>query len=140
MRNLNSCGPFNEVRFYGESSNHGRILHFKSTNKTDHVDRTVNGGGGTWTTLLNPPGVPGVLAATTIPLTGHTANLPTTADNFNLATNGGDFDAVFPMAQVQWFQGGGDSYLVARSGNRWDMDESGTTFLHDSIHRMWLRM
>lgn len=113
-----------EVRFYGESSNHSRILNFKSS-ESNLISHFQTGTGGT---NIND------LKAGYTPLTGHTAVLPFQAtgraqnQNNNAMLNRPFFKASSPVSD--WRVGRGDD---------WEMDDNPNNQINSTIHQVWIR-
>ncbi|WP_299216161.1 immunoglobulin-like domain-containing protein [uncultured Aquimarina sp.] len=116
---------FEEVRFYGETTGHTRIINFKTSyiNALNYLKTGVG----------NFIGINNVANFTA--LSGHTANLP--GQTANYFTNQGDNALTeFPFsrsAQFHWgIRGGGVN------GNRWEVDDSAIN-TQSTIHRVWVR-
>lgn len=107
-----------ELRWYGTTSGHPRILHFASTQGVDSwISRRANGFGGVRTTFTA--------------LAGHSANLPASANTFL-----GNNDVIlteFPFYQssvAHWSAGG---------FNRWELDDYPGNASNATVHRIWVR-
>ncbi|WP_298543369.1 immunoglobulin-like domain-containing protein [uncultured Aquimarina sp.] len=116
---------FEEMRFYGETTGHTRIINFK-TSYTNALNYLKTGVG-------NFIGINSVANFTA--LSGHTANLP--GQTANYFTNQGDNALTefpfFRSAQFHWgIRGGG------ATGNRWEVDDSAIN-TQSTIHRVWVR-
>lgn len=126
-----SSFTFSELRFFGKTSGHSRILHFKTTdNNTINYFKT---GTGSMTAI----------ATSYTSLAGHNANLPASASSFfpdqgNLAMTN------FPFwlgGTYHWGIKGG-----ATNGTslfRWELDDypanGGTGFQNSTLHQIWIR-
>lgn len=112
-----------DVRFFGVTSNHQRILHF-STNRANVINYIQTGTGnmsGIQTGFTNYAGSG-----------GGTANLPGNANTFNpnqgnLALTNNPF---YRNSNNQWDIG---------NGNDWDVDNNVNNANHNTIHRVWIR-
>ena len=113
--------PFTEIRFYCESSGHGRVMDFR----TSHAASI--------TYLTTGTGTMSGVASSFSAIAGHTSNLPATMDN--QFTNEGD-DALtnFPM-----IEGGVAHWGVRGAGGRWECDDNPGDDSLDTIHRVWVR-
>lgn len=119
-------GKFNvgEVRFYGATAQHNRVLHFKTS-----VESCINylqTGTGTCSGL----GTSGTFTA----LSGHTAFLPASATAWQ--SNRGDYAMgylPFYAAGAQWNIATGDT------NDDWEMDFDTNNDLQSTIHRVWVR-
>jgi hypothetical protein len=117
--------PFSEVRFYGATAGHGRIIHFK----TAHAN-TLNyfkSGTGSMT------GVNGSFTA----LAGHTGFLPNSASSFFV--NEGNF----AMTNFPFWLGATYHWGIRGQDYRWEMDDypanGGSGFQHNTFHQIWIR-
>ena len=110
---------FSEIRFFGRSSGHPRVIHFK----TDHSG-TINyfkSGSGT---------MDGFIANI---LGGHTASLPATANSFS--SNQGDF----AMTEAPFSEDANAFWNMRGSELRWEADDDSGGFANDTLHRIWIR-
>jgi hypothetical protein len=113
-----------EVRFYGESSSHARILHFR-TNEPNMIAHFQTGTGGTNISDLQ---------AGFTPIAGHNANLPFLANG--RAVNQGN-NAMLNRP----FRKSNDPVYDWRinSGNDWEMDDNPNDQSNDTWHQVWIR-
>lgn len=111
---------FDEVRFYGITSNHERVINFKSSHPaTVAYFRT-----GVGSTL----GIQGAFTA----LNGHTAMLPGIIDDSNV--NQGNYAMTeYPL----WIYGARHWYISPTVG-RWEVDDY-TFGLPATVHQIWVR-
>ncbi|PIA79373.1 hypothetical protein BFR04_00540 [Gaetbulibacter sp. 4G1] len=118
---------FEEIRFYGETTGHTRIINFK----TPYISglNYLKTGLGHFGGINNPSNF------TT--LTGHTANIPALAGNF-FASHGDNALTEFPF-----FSSGQNHWGIRGSGNRWEVDDAPTAASpvnsQSTIHRVWVR-
>jgi len=113
---------FTELRFYGETSGHGRIIHFKTTHEsTLNYFRTGLG---------NMDGIEGSYTL----LTGHSALLPGSAVN-EYGDQGNYAMTYFP------FWNSGRYHWGIRAGDRWEVDDflRYDEFNNDTFHQIWIR-
>ena len=127
---LNSF-TFTELRFYGRTSGHSRIVHFKTTD-----NNTINYfkiGTGSMSTI----------ASNFTPLTGHNANLPASATSF-FSDQGNLAMTNFPFwlgGTYHWGIKGGATN--GTSLYRWELDDypanGGTGYQNNTFHQIWIR-
>jgi VCBS repeat-containing protein len=110
---------FSEVRFFGKSSGHNRVIHFK----TDHP--------GTVDYFKSGIGTMDGFGANV--LVGHTAYLPASADSFS--PDKGDF----AMTEAPFFEDSNAFWNIKGSGQRWEVDDNSDGFANDTLHRIWIR-
>jgi len=113
---------FEEMRFYGTTTGHTRIIDFK-TNYTN-VLNYVKTGTGSFYGLNNN--------ATT--LTGHTANIPLTASLNGFFGSQGDF----ALTNFPFYVAGNHHWGIRGLGNRWEVDDQANN-TQSTIHRVWVR-
>ena len=119
MNSLN----FTEVRFYGKTSAHSRVIHFK----TSHAGTLSYFKGNN--SSINP--MNGVQTSYTL-LTNHTAYLPNSARDF--FENQNDYAMTFfPF----WL--GGTYHWGIGAGNRWEVDDYPNNYLNNTHHQIWIR-
>ena len=113
---------FEEVRFYGETTGHNRVIDFK-TSYINVLNYLKTGSG-------NFAGIQAPFNHTTLP--GHSANIPGQA--FNIFSNQGNLASTeFPFWRSGQFHWG-----IRGLGNRWEVDDAaGNT--QSTIHRIWVR-
>jgi len=114
---------FEEIRFYGQTSLHSRVIDF--TTKYPAAISYIKTGSGSFAGINN--------AANYTLLGDHTASIPANApDSWS---NEGDFALTnFPFwrsSQAHWGIKGG--------GNRWEVDGYPNNFNNSTIHRVWVR-
>ncbi|MDY8134877.1 T9SS type A sorting domain-containing protein [Aquimarina sp. 2201CG5-10] len=116
---------FEEVRFYGETTGHTRIINFKTSyaNGLDYLKTGLGNFAG-----IN---IPSNFTA----LVGHTANIPAQAINV-FSSQGDNALTEFPFwrsGQFHWgIRGGGTN------GSRWEVDDNAVN-TQSTIHRVWVR-
>ncbi len=113
---------FEEIRFYGESSGHSRVIDF-TTNYATAIDY-VKTGSGSFSGINN--------AANYTLLSGHSANIP---QNVNETyPNNGDYALTeFPFFTISQYHWG-----IKGSGSRWEVDDFSNN-TNSTIHRVWVR-
>jgi hypothetical protein len=116
---------FTEIRFACRSSQHGRIVDFKTTSPTCLA--YFRTGSGTCGTAIN--------TGTTL-LPGHTGMLPAAANNGN-ASMGTTALTFFPFfgTLYSWSMDG----LWSGQPVRWECDNATMTDVGHTIHRVWVR-
>lgn len=111
-----------EVRFYGESSRHSRILHFKH-DQQDMIDYFQTGSGS-----INVTDLRNNFTA----LTGHNADIP------SLATGGNNNKGNNAMVQNPFGNNNGGARRQWHLLDRWRMDDNGGNGA-STIHRIFIR-
>lgn len=123
---LMSAIPFDEVRFYGITSAHKRVLNFK-TFHTGTVSYFKTGIGST-------EGIKSNFS----PLANHTAFLPAAIDQS--ATNKGNYAMTdYPLwttYMYHWYLGG---VFAPCSSIRWEVDDYPCSILPSTFHQIWVR-
>lgn len=113
--------PFTQLRFYGKTSFHARIIHFKTTHaNTIAYFKTGTG---------SMTGIAGSYTA----LTGHTANLPaSTTDYFSNQGN-------IAMTNFPFWLNGNYHWGIKGLGNRWEVDDMSGNSAYHTFHQIWVR-
>src|SRR6476661_1999443 len=119
---VSSLNP-QEVRFYGQTSAHTRVIHFKTTLAS--VLSYLKTGTGSMSNL----GAAGTFTA----LAGHTANLPASADAYY--SNQGTIAAT----EVPIYRGSTNHWGIRGAGSRWEMDDFPNNSANSTIHRIFVR-
>ncbi|WP_041567038.1 fibrinogen-like YCDxxxxGGGW domain-containing protein [Nonlabens dokdonensis] len=117
---------FETVRFYGITSNHSRVVHFKIT-QSETVSYFSTGSGSM--NLAN-------LISNHVPLTGHTANIPFTADR--VESNRGDY----AMTRRPFRDNNVSDWTIKQNGaggDDWEVDDNVNNANSDTLHRIWIR-
>lgn len=118
--------PFDEIRFYGITSEHNRIIHFK-TSHTGTVSYFKTGMGST-------EGI----SSNFLPLANHTAFLPAAIDMS--ATNKGNYAMTdYPLwtaSMYHWYLGGVDAFCTSI---RWEVDNYPCYSVPSTFHQIWVR-
>lgn len=112
---------FGEVRFFGRTSGHDRILHF-STEAADCVEYFRTGAG-----ACNG------LDVESRELDGSSANLPSAINN-RFADRGDRALTNFPF-----FESAAHHWSIQGAGKRWEVDDFPGDERHDTVHRVWVR-
>ncbi|MBQ4820615.1 FG-GAP-like repeat-containing protein [Aquimarina sp. MMG016] len=112
---------FSEMRFYGETSGHSRILSFT----TDYISALnhVKTGMGTFDGIEN----------NFTALANHTANHP--GDAVNDFPNLGDY----ALTEYPFYRSGSAGWGIRGRGFRWEMDDFTNHGDNNTIHRVWAR-
>jgi hypothetical protein len=117
---LNSF-TFSELRFYGKTSAHSRVIHFK----TSHA--------GTLSYFKTGTGSASGIQSSYTALTGHSAYLPASSSSF-FTNQGNGAMTEFPYwvnATYHWGISGG--------GYRWEVDDFPNTNANNTHHQIWIR-
>ena len=118
-----SVFPFSELRFYGKTSAHSRIVHFK----TSHAS-TIN----YFTTGIGS--VTGIATAGNFTtLTGHTANIPANLDGYY--TSQGNY----AMTEFPFFKGAAYHWGIRGGTYRWEVDDYPANSANSTLHQIWIR-
>jgi hypothetical protein len=116
---------FTELRFYGATSGHTRIIHYKTTH-TNTISYFKSGTG-------SMTGVNGSFTA----LAGHTGFLPNSASSFFV--NEGNF----AMTNFPFWLGASYHWGIRGQDYRWEMDDypayGGSGYQHNTFHQIWIR-
>lgn len=113
--------PFTELRFYGRTSLHARVIHFK-TSHTSTINYFKAGTG-------NMVGIASNFTA----LTGHTAYLPGSTAHY-FSDQGNSAMTNFPIYLVGTYHWG-----IKGSGNRWEVDDFLNNYTYNTHHQIWIR-
>lgn len=119
---------FTSARFYGKTSGHSRILHFKTS--LAGAISYMKTGTGSMTGLAN--------SANYTLLSGHTAVLPAGIDNY-YSNYGNNSITTFPFWKSganHWGIGATD---VNGSANRWEMDDYPNGPANSTYHQIWVK-
>lgn len=118
---LLSAFDFSELRFYGESSGHIRVVHF-STDHAGTLDyvRSGNGSMSGFTASLVDLGVNG-------------PSLPLGASAFT--SNRGNL----ALTEAPFYIDGMAYWNIRGEGIRWEVDDFAVNFSNDTLHRVWIR-
>ncbi|WP_420572893.1 hypothetical protein [Kordia sp.] len=113
---------FEEVRFYGETTGHNRIINF-TTSYSNVLDYLKTGVG-------NFSGISSAINYATLP--GHSANIPGQA--FNVFSSQGDL----ALTEFPFWRSGSFHWGIRGLGNRWEVDDFAVN-TQSTIHRVWVR-
>ncbi|MHA7102324.1 RHS repeat domain-containing protein [Roseivirga pacifica] len=116
---LNQFSGDFEVRFYGETNAHSRKIHFKTPLGTEYLKTGTGSFAG--------------LAASNVLLSGHTANLPTSAASYY--SNQGDL----ALTNFPFYRAGTYHWGISGAGTRWEVDNPPSGSTYNTIHRVWVR-
>jgi hypothetical protein len=114
---------FSELRFYGKSAAHSRVIHFK-TSHTNTINYFKNGTG-------NMTGISTTGNYTL--LTGHSAYLPASAANYF----SDQYNAA--MTEFPFWLSGTYHWGIRGSGLRWEVDDFVNTYAYSTFHQIWIR-
>lgn len=113
--------PFTELRFYGKTSAHTRIIHYK-TSHTNTINYFKTGSGS----------MTGIASSFTA-LTGHTANLPASTTDY-FTSQGNNAMTNFPYWKVSVSHWG-----IKGADFRWEVDDFANDSSKDTFHQIWIR-
>jgi hypothetical protein len=112
---------FTELRFYGKTSLHARVIHFKTSHST-----TIN-------YFKTGTGSMSGIANSFTSLTGHTAYLPASTANY-IVDQGNSAMTNFPM-----YLNGTYHWGIKGSTLRWEVDDFPNNFSNSTYHQIWIR-
>ena len=118
---LLSAMTFTELRFYGKTSAHGRIINFK-TSHSNTINYFKTGTGDANGLNLNFS-----------PLTGHSSYLPSSANDYFF--NEGDQ----AMTNFPFWLNGTYHWGIKGSGSRWEVDDYPNDYSKHTFHQIWIR-
>jgi hypothetical protein len=113
--------PFTELRFYGRTSLHARVIHFK-TSHTSTINYFKTGTG-------NMVGIASNFTA----LTGHTAYLPGSTAHY-FSDQGNSAMTSFPIYLVSTYHWG-----IRGGALRWEVDDFLNNYTYNTHHQIWIR-
>jgi hypothetical protein len=117
---LNSY-TFTELRFYGKTSAHSRVIHFK----TSHA--------GTLSYFKTGTGTMNGIAGSYTALTGHNAYLPNSSANF--FTDQGNSS----MTEFPFWVNGVYHWGIRGGASRWEVDDFPNSSANSTYHQIWIR-
>ena len=125
MNSLN----FTEVRFFGKTSAHSRVIHFRTSHAgTISYFKTGTGSMSSLGVNKTTGSFPSFTA-----LTGHNANLPGSAKNYY--TNQNDSAMTnFPFWLSSTYHWG-----IRGQGRRWEVDDFPNSSAYSTHHQIWIR-
>jgi hypothetical protein len=112
---------FTELRFYGKTSLHTRVIHFKTSN-TNTISYFKTGVGS----------MSGVATSFTS-LTGHSAYLPASTAHY-ISDQGTIAMTNFPM-----YLSGTYHWGIRGGGARWEVDDFLNSYTYNTYHQIWIR-
>ncbi len=116
--------PFDEIRFYGYTTDHNRVIDFKTSHE------------GTTSYFKTGVGSTGGISSTFTPLADHTSLLPAAIDM--TVSNMGDYAmTAYPLwtgSTYHWYLGGQDPFCT----QRWEVDNYPCT-TPSTFHQIWVR-
>ncbi len=116
-----SSYTFTELRFYGKTSYHNRVINFK----TSHAN--------TISYFKTGTGSMSGIASSYTALTGHTAYLPnSTANYFTDQAN-------YAMTEFPFWLNGTYHWGIRGGGSRWEVDDFSGNFAYSTYHQIWIR-
>lgn len=112
---------FSETRFYCQTTNHNRVIHFKTS--VAGVLAYLQGAGNNDPNYWNR----GFTA-----LAGHSANLPA-------AANTSFFVPSTPMTEFPYYAAGAYHWALSGGGSRWECDDYIGSAAATTLHQVWVR-
>lgn len=112
---------FTELRFYGKTNAHSRIIHFKTSHaNTLNYFRTGNG---------NMTGIASSFTA----LTGHSAFLPASTANYF------DNQGTLAMTNFPFWLNSTYHWGIRGHDSRWEVDDFPGNSAYNTYHQIWIR-
>ncbi|MFS4416774.1 DUF11 domain-containing protein [Maribacter sp. 2307ULW6-5] len=108
-----------ELRWYGETSGHNRVIHFRSDIGLNYAETGTGNFSG--------------INSSNTKLTGHTANAPDVING--LYSNQGDF----ALTNFPYYRGASFHWGIRGNGNRWEVDDYPNNASRSTIHKIWAR-
>jgi len=112
---------FTELRFYGKTSLHNRIIHFKTSNAN------------TISYFKTGTGSMSGIATSFTSLTGHSAFLPASTAQY-IIDQGTIAMTNFPMYLTSTYHWG-----IRGGGSRWEVDDFLNSYTYNTYHQIWIR-
>jgi|UPI00047FB0CA hypothetical protein len=112
---------FTELRFYGKTALHTRVIHFKTSN--ENTISYFKTGTGSMT---------GIATNFTF-LTGHSAYLPASTAHY-ISDQGTIAMTNFPM-----YLSGTYHWGIRGGGSRWEVDDFLNSYTYNTYHQIWIR-
>jgi hypothetical protein len=117
---LNSF-TFTELRFYGKTSGHSRVMHYKTSHS------------GTLNYFKTGIGSMSGIAGSYTTLTGHNAYLPNSTANY--FTDQGNY----AMTEFPFWLGATYHWGIKGGGSRWEVDDFPGGYQNSTYHQIWIR-
>ncbi len=112
---------FTDVRFYGKTGFHNRVIHFK----TQHA--------GTISYFKTGSGSCSGIGSSFTALAGHTANLPASSNSY--WTNQGNIS----MTYFPYYTGNTYHWGLGSTAARWEVDDFAGNASQNTYHQIWIR-
>ncbi|WP_396142005.1 discoidin domain-containing protein [Flavobacterium sp.] len=112
---------FTELRFYGKTSLHTRVIHFKTSNAN------------TISYFKTGTGSMSGIATSFTSLTGHSAFLPASTAHY-IVDQGTIAMTNFPMYLTGTYHWG-----IRGGGARWEVDDFLNSYTYNTYHQIWIR-
>ena len=112
---------FTELRFYGKTSLHTRVIHFKTSNAN------------TISYFKTGTGSMSGIATSFTSLTGHSAYLPESTAHY-IIDQGNIAMTNFPMYLTAAYHWG-----IRGGGSRWEVDDFLNSYTYNTYHQIWIR-
>lgn len=123
---LTNAIQFDEIRFYGISSEHSRIIHFKSSHA------------GTISYFKTGFGSTAGISSSFTAFDNHSAFLPASI-NYTVSDRGNYAMTDYPLwtgSAYHWFLGGIDASCIL---DRWEVDDYPCTNIPSTFHQIWVK-
>ena len=116
-----SLFTFSELRFYGSTNAHTKVIHFR-TNHSETINYFKTGSGS----------MSGINTSYTL-LTGHSALLPNSARDY--FTNQGNY----AMTNFPFWLSGTYHWGIKGHNYRWEVDDFNNSSSYHTFHQIWIR-
>jgi hypothetical protein len=117
-----SAFTFTELRFYGATSAHSKVINFK-TPHSNTISYFKTGTGS----------MTGISPSNYFLLPGHTALLPANAEHFFLN------EANLAMTNFPFWLNGMYHWGIKGHGSRWEVDDFVNSFAYSTLHQIYIR-
>lgn len=112
---------FTELRFYGKTSLHARVIHFKTFNEN------------TISYFKTGIGSMSGIASSFTPLTGHSAYLPASTAHYIID------QGTIAMTNFPMYLSGTYHWGIRGGGARWEVDDFLNSYTYNTYHQIWIR-
>lgn len=112
---------FTELRFYGKTALHARVIHFKTSNAN------------TISYFKTGTGSMSGIATSFTSLTGHSAYLPASTANYIID------QGTIAMTNFPMYLSGTYHWGIRGNGARWEVDDFLNSYTYNTYHQIWIR-
>jgi hypothetical protein len=112
---------FTELRFYGKTALHTRVIHFKTSNAN------------TISYFKTGTGSMSGIATSFTSLTGHSAYLPASTAHYIID------QGTIAMTNFPMYLSGTYHWGIRGGGARWEVDDFLNSYTYNTYHQIWIR-